>query len=157
MRDRFIILLRHGIAEPSGDKADEVRRLTPDGRRRMKEIARTLARILPEPDLLYSSPLLRCTQTAESIARAYGKLATITTQALRPEAGPSEFVKLLHTTDEQRVIGVGHEPGLSALMRELTEIEGEFELKKGGCYGIRILESGARLEWMLPPRVLRND
>ena len=41
-------------------------------------------------------------------------------------------------------------------MRKLTKIEGEFELKKGGCYGVRILESGARLEWFLRPRVLRN-
>ena len=156
MQDRFIVLLRHGIAEPSGERPDEMRSLTPAGRRRMKEIARTLARIFPEPDLLYSSPLLRCTQTAESIAKAYGKLSTTTTEALRPDARPAEFSRLVHRTNERRVIGVGHEPGLSALMRELTKIEGEFELKKGGCYGIRILESGARLEWILPPRVLRN-
>jgi phosphohistidine phosphatase len=157
MRDRFIVLVRHGIAEPRGAKPDEIRRLTPAGRRRMKEIARALARIFPKPDRLYSSPLLRCTQTAESIAKAYGNLTTTTSDALRPDARPSEFRKLVHLTDEWRIICVGHEPALTALMRDLTKIEGEFELKKGGCYGIRILESGARLEWMLPPGVLRND
>ena len=122
----------------------------------MKEIARTLARIFPKPDHLYSSPFLRCTQTAESIANAYRKLSITTSDALRPEARPSEVRKLVQVTDERRVICVGHEPALTALMRDLTKIEGVFELKKGGCYGIRILESGARLEWILPPRVLRN-
>ncbi len=35
-----------------------------------------------------------------------------------------------------------------------TQSDGGIELKKGGCYGIRI---GARntLEWLLPPRALR--
>jgi phosphohistidine phosphatase SixA len=100
--------------------------------------------------------LLRCTQTAEVISKAYGKVTTTATDALRPEARPSEFSKLLRVTPGKRVICVGHEPALTALMRDLTKIEGEFELKKGGCYGIRVLESGARLEWILPPRVLRN-
>ena len=156
MPDRFIILLRHGIAEPRGKQADETRSLTATGRRRMKEIARTLAGIFPRPDVLYSSPLLRCRQTADAVAKAYRKLEITTTETLRPEAGPSEFSKLLEATDAQRVICVGHEPGLSELMRKLTKIEGDFELKKGGCYGVRILESGARLEWFLRPRVLRN-
>lgn len=156
MAERFLILLRHGIAEPRGNKADEKRSLTVVGRQRMKEIGRALARIFPRPDAVYSSPLLRCTQSAEQVVKAYPKLEITTSEALRPDADPSALRKLLETTESQRVICVGHEPGLSAMMRELTKIKGEFELKKGGCYGIRIDGNGARLEWMLPPRVLRR-
>jgi phosphohistidine phosphatase len=156
MPDRFVILLRHGIAEPRGSKPDEKRSLTTTGRQRLKEIGRALARIFPRPDAVYSSPLLRCTQSAEQLVKAYRKLEFTTSEALRPDADPSKIRKLLETTKSQRVICVGHEPGLSAIMRELTKVEGDFELKKGGCYGIRIEGSDARLEWMLPPRVLRR-
>jgi hypothetical protein len=35
--------------------------------------------------------------------------------------------------------------------------DGTIELKKGGCYGVRLFsDSSAQLEWMLPPRVLRR-
>ena len=31
------------------------------------------------------------------------------------------------------------------------------ELKKGGCYGLRLTADGnAHLEWMLPPRAMRR-
>ena len=33
----------------------------------------------------------------------------------------------------------------------------EIELKKGGCYGIRVEDGAAHLEWMLPPRILREE
>ena len=58
-----------------------------------------------------------------------------------------------------RIICVGHEPNLSMTMRVLTMMssEGGIELKKGGCYGLRLFkDGGARLEWLLPPRVLRR-
>jgi hypothetical protein len=42
-------------------------------------------------------------------------------------------------------------------MLALTGMTGEMELKKGGCYGVRIDAGGAgRLEWILRPRAMKR-
>jgi len=53
---RFIVLLRHGIAEDrSEDKPDADRKLTEAGKRRMKKIAKSLAKLL-RPDRTWRHP-----------------------------------------------------------------------------------------------------
>ena len=70
--ERFIVLLRHGIAEDATpDKKDEDRGLTSEGHARMKQIARGLERALPKVQAIYSSPLLRAVQTALWVSKAY--------------------------------------------------------------------------------------
>src|SRR5205807_6049211 len=80
----FIVLLRHGIAEDrSADKPDADRKLTDVGKRRMKRIAKTLARIFPEAEALYSSPLVRAVETSQAVEKAYGgEIGTETTELL---------------------------------------------------------------------------
>jgi len=151
---KFLVLLRHGIAEDKlADKPDAERQLTDEGRRKMKEIARSLARIFPEAEAIYSSPLVRAVQTAEPVAREY-KLSIDQTPALTPQSTPSDFRKLLEEVKVNYAIFVGHEPNLSKIMLDLTRMRGDIELKKGGCYGIDF-EAGGKLAWMLSPRVLR--
>ncbi len=155
----FVVLLRHGIAEDrTADKPDEARRLTDTGKRRMKQIAKSLARIFPEAEALYSSPLVRAVETAEAVAKAYGgKLRVQTTDRLKPGSKAGDFRKLLGEIDVQFAIFAGHEPVLTEIMLDLTSMQtdSEIELKKGGCYGIRVEDDSAQLEWMLPSRVLR--
>jgi phosphohistidine phosphatase len=154
--ERFIVLLRHGIAEDrDGSKPDEDRELTDQGHRRMKEIAPGLAELFPKAEVIVSSPLIRARQTAEWIGGAYD-LGFETSDALSPGSDAKEFRELLGSMKSCRAIFVGHEPTLSAFMLALTGMKGSIELKKGGCYGIRIGADGAaRLEWMLPPRAMR--
>ncbi len=69
----IIHLLRHAEAEdvsPTGRDAD--RRLTEDGRRRMKAVARIIAKLEPGYDAILVSPLVRARQTAEPVAEACG-------------------------------------------------------------------------------------
>ena len=155
--ERFIILLRHGIAEDrDGSKPDVQRELTEDGHRRMKEIARGLAELFPKVETIVSSPLRRAAQTAEWISRAYD-LPVETSDALAPDSDEKRFRKLLDGVTARRAIFVGHEPTLSAFMLALSGMNGDIELKKGGCYGVRIGPDGAaHLEWMLPPRAMRR-
>ncbi len=148
---QFVILYRHGIAHPRGSMPEEERGLTEKGHRRMKENARGLQRIRPSVDVIYSSPLLRCLQTAQYFSDRYD-LGFMTAEELRPEAKPDELQKLLDRTSGRIVLCVGHEPTLTSMMLELTQMTGSPELKKGGCYGVR----DKRLEWMLSPRVLRS-
>ncbi|HKR66513.1 MAG TPA: histidine phosphatase family protein [Thermoanaerobaculia bacterium] len=159
--DRFIVLLRHGIAEDaSPDKKDEDRSLTAEGHARMKQIARGLERVLPKAYAVYSSPLLRAVQTALWVSKAYrSRVAVNTTDALAPSATKKDFAALLEAIQEQRVVLVGHEPNLSDNLRAVLGLgrTQSVELKKGGCYGIRVHADGsAVLEWMLPPRILRK-
>jgi phosphohistidine phosphatase len=158
--ERFIVLLRHGIAEEaSAEKKDEDRGLTSEGHARMKEIARGLERVLPKAQAIYTSPLLRAVQTALWVSKGYKSRVTInTTDALAPGASPKDFRAFIESIAERRVIIVGHEPNLTRSMAALTGVEdAKLELKKGGCYGVRLLSDGtATLEWLLPPRVLRK-
>ena len=158
--DRFVVLLRHGISEDAtSEKPEEERALTPEGHARMKQNAIGLERIFSRPQVIFSSPLLRATQTALWVAKAYrSRVRVEQTDVLKPSVGPEEFIRFLTEMPERRAILVGHEPFLT---RNLTALLGasdkRFELKRGGCYGIRLLADGrVVLEWLLSPRVLRK-
>ena len=159
---RTIVLLRHGIAEDkSADGTDENRKLTPEGRARMREAAKGLAALLPKVDAIVTSPLLRAVETAQAVAKAYGKDVTITTaDALTPGSDAKAFRALLAEHPHRRAIYVGHEPTLTSFFLALLGIrkpKGVIELKKGGCYVVTIGEDGAvSLDLVLAPRVLRR-
>lgn len=154
--ERFLVLLRHGIAEERSDaKPDADRALTAKGHARMKSNARGLARALPKAEAVFTSPLLRAVQTALWVSRAYGsKVNVTTTDALAPGAGTRQLRALLASMDVRRAVLVGHEPDLGKWLRALTGQS--LELKKGGCAGVRLSAQGATLEWVLPPRLLRK-
>jgi phosphohistidine phosphatase len=155
--EQFVILFRHGIAQPHGSAPEEARELTSEGHARMKQIGRGFANLCPKAELIVSSPLIRCTQTAEWLARgARTPIPIRTSEALRPGGDPPAARRLLESLDAESVVLVGHEPNLSDVLRHLTGLQGDLELKKGGCYGVRRTGNGAELEWMLPPRVMRE-
>lgn len=159
--DRFLVLLRHGIAEDKVEgKPDEERSLTPEGHARMKLIAKGIERAFPKAQAIFSSPLLRSVQTALWVSKGYRSRIKVTTvDALIPGAPTSEFGDFIQSIEPRRAIVVGHEPNLSDNLSSLIGLPtGEgFELKKGGCYGVRLRTDGsAVLEWLLSPRILRK-
>lgn len=160
-RDRFVVLLRHGIAEDkTADKPDAERSLTSEGHARMKQIARGLERAFPKAQVIYSSSLLRSVQTALWVAKGYrSRVKVKNSDALSPGASAPEFAEFVKGIKESRVIVVGHEPNLSENLAQLVGMNGGggFELKKGGCYGVRLRSDGtAVFEWLLSPRILRK-
>ena len=160
-RDRFLVLLRHGIAEDKTDgKSDEERSLTSEGHARMKMIAKGIERAFPKAQAIYSSPLLRAVQTALWVSKGYrSRIKVNTTDALVPAAGTAEFTKFIQNLKDRRTIIVGHEPNLTENLTALVGLPSAsgVELKKGGCYGVRLRADGsAVLEWLLSPRILRK-
>lgn len=159
-RERYIVLLRHGIAEErSAAKPDEERGLTSEGHARMKQIARGLERAFPKAQAIYASPLVRAMQTALWVSKGYrSRVKVQTTEALVPGAGPEALDELIGQIPHRRVILVGHEPNLTSNLMALIKAKAEppFELKKGGCYCVCLRPGGAVLEWMLSPRLLRR-
>ncbi len=158
--DRFVLLVRHGIAEARAEGSpDETRKLTKAGTARMREIGRGLAEVFPGAEAIYTSPLLRAAQTGACLAKGYrGRLEVQALGALAPGQEAGAFREVLAALPERRAIFVGHEPGLSGILQELCGLPASpMELKKGGCYGLRIRPDGtAKLEWMVPPRLLRR-
>lgn len=158
--ERFLLLVRHGIAEEKSDaKRDFDRSLTTEGLTRVKEVSRALAKIFSKAELIISSPYVRCTQTALFLQKAFdGKIELRTSDLLSPESTRRDFRSLVDEIAERRVIIVGHEPNLTEALLELTGMKcGVLELKKGGCYGVSLDAQGSgTLEWLLPPRILRK-
>lgn len=158
--ERFLILLRHALAEdPTDETSDHDRPLSAEGHATMKQIARGLEQAMPRADAIYSSPLVRAQQTALWVSKAYrARIQINTVDALVPEAPTEAFHALIESIQEKRAIIVGHEPNLTRNLRALVGIDetDRIELQKGGCYGVRLDEGGAVLEWLLPPRILRK-
>ena len=160
-KERFIVLLRHGISEDrTSEKKDEDRALTAEGHARMKQIARGLEAAFPRAQAIYSSTLLRAMQTSLWVSKGYRSRVNInTSDALTPEASTDAFLTLIASIKESRSIIVGHEPNLTDNLRVLVGLgdSQSIELKKGGCYGVLLHTDGtAALEWLLPPRILRK-
>jgi len=155
-----LLIVRHAIAadaEKSGT-ADEDRPLTGKGRKRFKKAARGLAEIVPAPDVLLTSPLLRARETAEIAAKAWGVEAL--PEPLLAGGSPEALLAAIaeHGKDAVVVL-VGHEPDLSRLLAHVTGGMGErVPFKKGGAALVELdgdEGSSGRLIWFMPPRLLR--
>jgi len=116
-----IYVMRHGSAEDfaaSGHDAD--RALTAVGRERVRHVAKLLGAHDEAPKLIVSSPLVRALQTAEIVAAELGLEYVDTSRALAPGGQAPALVAALLREAKKRVMLVGHEPDLSALVSELT-------------------------------------
>ena len=85
----LLMLLRHAIAEePSAARHDEERRLTGEGKRKLREVVAGMRALELPVDVVLSSPLRRAVETAEIVADGYGSPKGVTvTPALAPDAG----------------------------------------------------------------------
>jgi phosphohistidine phosphatase len=124
---RRLMLLRHAKTEndaPSG--RDQDRRLDDRGRKDAAEIGGWIARHPPVPDAVLVSPAVRAHQTWEIAAAAMKELARAPHVELLPElygADPSQLLQSIHAasaTDSQRLMVVGHNPGMHELALALA-------------------------------------
>lgn len=157
--ERFLILMRHGMAESAAPgTSDADRSLTPEGHAAMKHIAYGLERILPRVRAIYASPMLRAAQTARWISKAYRLRAEVRTEeALAPQGRRDAFLEFVARISERRVVVVGHAPNLRDALDALTGIDLGADPQPGGCYGVRLKADGAGvLEWVLTPAILQK-
>jgi phosphohistidine phosphatase len=158
-----LYVLRHGIAVPHGTPgvAEDERPLTPKGRKRMREIGRGLRRLGLAPERIISSPLPRAWETAEIVADALGMSDLLeASEMLRADHDAASIRDWVLTRTEDRLMIVGHNPGLSALLGLLVTGTDDFllcELKKGGVAALSTrAEGGFILDWIAPPKILRR-
>jgi phosphohistidine phosphatase len=157
-----LYVMRHGPAEdqaPSGQDSD--RSLSPSGRSRVRSVAKALLEYDEEPFAIVTSQLVRAVQTAEIVAVA-AKLAerggaVEVHRELAPGGEAFELARTLAREGRKRVMLVGHEPDLSALVSALL---GDFDqpFEKAMVVGIQLTSGGAaRLRFVLNPKTLHLD
>ncbi len=162
-----LTIMRHGIAVTQGSAGyadDSKRPLTPEGKKKMREIAQGLVRLGFTVDWVVSSPLVRAVETAEIVEEALaGNVQLEFCDALRPGGSTEELITFLaKRPDRKRVLVVGHEPDLSTMAGRLIGAGRHANLvfKKGGCCQITFNEfppkSPGELVWWLTPRVMRK-
>ncbi|HKV07747.1 MAG TPA: histidine phosphatase family protein [Thermoanaerobaculia bacterium] len=162
-----LLLIRHAIAEEPEEFArtgrdDRQRPLTDEGRKKMKQNAKGLREIVPEIELLATSPLTRAAQTGAILDSVYGGLSEVEIEELSPEASPTEFLRWLRKQKEETIAVVGHEPSLSLILSWLlTGTERRlFSFRKGSACLLEFTgEVGAgtaTLLWALTPGQLRT-
>lgn len=159
-----LYVLRHAKAESAAPEGggDHERPLRRRGRRAARAVGRFLTRLGEAPERVLSSTALRARETAESAREAGGWSAPIelcqaiyaaTPEALRREIGACE-------DGTRRLLLVGHEPGLSLLIAELTGSEPDFptaalaridfELERWS----ELRPRGGRLAWLVTPETI---
>lgn len=162
-----LYIMRHGIAVDRGSAGfsdDSKRPLTPEGKKKMKEIAAGLTRLGFDVDWVVTSPLIRAAETAEIVAE---ELAPAVPKdfcdALRPGGSPEALITFLAKhSNRKRVLVVGHEPDLSELAARLVGAgrHANLAFKKGGCCLITFNEfppkSPGQLVWWLTPKLMRK-
>jgi phosphohistidine phosphatase len=157
----IVVLFRHGIAQDREDPdspPEAERRLTPKGIRRTHQAARGLGRLKVEPQAVLSSPYLRARETAEIAIdelRLDGR-ELVLTEALLPDAGPEELLRVLGRLDVGCVLCTGHAPHVDAFLAHALGAKAPItEMKKAGAACLD-LGPPARLEWLMTASALRK-
>lgn len=120
---RTLVVLRHAKAAHIPGLADRERPLTDRGRRDADRVARTLADLGVQPDLVLCSPSVRTRQTAELALPG----AEVVYESEIYEAYADELLALLRRGDPEArtLVLVGHNPGVHELVQLLTTRDDE--------------------------------
>jgi phosphohistidine phosphatase len=151
-----LYLLRHGIAEdhsPTGRDAD--RRLTEEGREKLKRVLKRAAQAGVEPSLILSSPYTRAMETAELAAsELHYKGEILRVGSLTPDSSPpAVWSTIREHRDEAAILLAGHEPLFSSTAAWLLGSTRQMvEFRKGALVRIDVRTGAAPvgvLQWMI--------
>lgn len=153
----LLVLMRHGVAEDDNPGGDGARRLTDRGRERAARAAAGLLAVGYRPDVVLTSPLVRCRQTAELVANAAG-CALHDDDRLAPGMSTADLLDAVTDhADAGVVLACSHQPGLSYALADLTAC-GYIPFRRPGAAVVALdapRPGGGTLSALLPPRVLR--
>lgn len=108
-----IWLLRHGQATAYVPTGDELRELTPLGRREARAAVPHLPQDLP---LLVGSPYVRAQQTADEVMQGLGQRPQrVTCEVITPDDDPRVALQALQQFEADELLVVCHQPIIGAL------------------------------------------
>jgi phosphohistidine phosphatase len=159
-----VYLLRHGIAEDERlGLSDSERALTPEGRRKLRQVLRTVAEAGVKPTLVLSSPFKRAMQTAQIAKEVLGyENQIVQTKTLTPGSSPEQvWDEIRIHRDESALLLVGHNPlfdNLAVYLLSAPHLSIDF--KKGAIMRIDLEGFGAHpkgvLCWYLTAKLSAN-
>ncbi len=162
-----LLIIRHAPTEDreifaTTGEPDDTRPLTDIGRKKMRKAVRGLHGVIPQIDLLATSPLTRAAETARIIGDAYGGLMATEVRELAPGHAPESVLSWIKAQKGHDTVAVvGHEPDLGHLVSWLLTGKKQpfIEIKKGAACLIEfsngIAQGKAILVWALAPSQLR--
>ena len=156
-----LYFLRHGIAEDhSASGRDQDRRLTEEGREKLRRVLKRAATAGVEPSLILSSPYKRAVETAEIAAsELHYKGDILRVGSLTPDSSPpSVWSEIREHRDQPSILLAGHEPLFSSTVAWLLGSTREMvEFKKAALVRIDIQGFGPApqgvLQWMLTAKL----
>ncbi len=118
---RYLILMRHGKAEPGSSAGDHGRGLTARGRAEAQEAGRRIAE-MARPDAVLLSDSTRTRETLESAAPALpADLPREATRTLYAATAETILDTVRATSDDVAcLLVIGHNPGIGDLARRLA-------------------------------------
>jgi phosphohistidine phosphatase len=114
-----LFIIRHAYAGQHGDPRypdDALRPLTPEGAKQFRKAMKKLAERGLEIDVIASSPLVRCRQTAEIVRdRLDARPELVELEALAPGSDLAALVEWSNAQPYERIAWVGHAPDVDRL------------------------------------------
>ena len=168
-----LYILRHASAgvRRVNPILDRKRPLDKEGKRYCLQLAQVLNAMDLQFDLIVSSPLKRCMQSASMVGTEAGYEAKIiSSAALAPDATLAQFRKLLlECGDYENLLLVGHNPNLTLFVGALLAPAANYpafdvtggsglapvRLRKGSLARLNFTRGPATLQWLLDPRTVR--
>lgn len=120
---KTILLLRHAKSSwKDAGQTDHARPLNKRGLRDAPRMGRLIAEQNLAPDLIVSSSAVRAMQSAKAVAEAIDGLTPLVEEDELYLASPRAYIDTARYLEEsfQRILFVGHNPGISELLNALT-------------------------------------
>lgn len=159
-----LVFIRHAQSEGNfleNPDQDALRELTLKGTKQFSDHLRRMRPVLPVPDVIYCSPLLRSIQTAELVSAVYPASALELITDLHLLEDPHnlvEYISLLPA--EGTYYFVGHEPHFSSVIAALLGLHPEHDFIRFKKGAFLVLEGGFWEGFMLtlfaPPVLMRQ-
>ena len=160
----LVYLLRHALAGERGDPKypdDSLRPLTDEGRRKFRKAAKRLAKRDIRPEIVATSPYVRCQDTALILVNALPPGARLEPlDQLQPGADWVHIQRWLAELKEvDEVALVGHAPDVEDLLNAMIGASGgAIRFAKGACacveFDTPFDPSTGRLRWFVTAKLL---
>jgi phosphohistidine phosphatase len=155
-----LYLVRHAEAEKlQPGKKDSDRKLTREGKERIKKAADEWLYFIKKLDFICTSPYTRALETAEIIAKSFDyEKEIITDKILAAGCFTKDLIVFANSLGGEDIMVVGHQPDLSEHVSNLISAKGALvEFKKASIAKIsfngRINLSKGCLEYLIPAGV----
>jgi phosphohistidine phosphatase len=159
----LLYIVRHAYAGQHGDPHypdDSLRPLTDKGRKQFSRVAKKLVRRGFAPEVVVTSPYVRCRQTAELLCQRLTGVALVEHEALTPGSRLEELIEWSRTRGAASLAWVGHAPDVEHLAGALLGMRSAgIAFAKGAACAIRfddaIAAGSGELQWFVTPKLLK--